>query len=156
MATQYTAGLTAGQILTAATMNSIGAAWETYTPTWTSITLGNATQDFRYCRINKLVVVQGQLTFGSTTVMTAATPTFTFPFTASRASVLKVGDANLYDASADVGYLGVVLSISTTAGYLYCYNSSVNYLTTAAIQPTVPYTWAVSDRIAVNVVYEAA
>ena len=32
MATQWTAGTTAGQILTAATLNTIGAAWETWTP----------------------------------------------------------------------------------------------------------------------------
>jgi len=36
MATQYTAGLTAGQVLTAATMNQIGAAWETWTPALTA------------------------------------------------------------------------------------------------------------------------
>lgn len=60
MATQYTAGLSAGQILTAATMNSIGAAWETYTPTVTPqtgtiTTLGN--RYGKYVRINKLVCV---------------------------------------------------------------------------------------------------
>lgn len=60
MATQYTAGLTAGQVLTAATMNSIGAAWETYTPTVTPqsgtiTTMGN--RFGKYVRINKLVCV---------------------------------------------------------------------------------------------------
>lgn len=34
MATQWTAGTTSGQVLTAATLNTIGAAWETWTPTF--------------------------------------------------------------------------------------------------------------------------
>lgn len=156
MATQYTAGLTTGQVLTAATMNSIGAAWEAYTPTWTNITVGNGTQDFRYCRINKMVLVQGSLTFGSTTSVTAATPRLSLPFTASRSGTLPIGQANLFDFSADVGFLGFILSIDTTNAYLYCWNSAGTYLTTAAITSTVPYTWATSDAIRVNFSYEAA
>ena len=60
MATQYTAGLTTGQVLTAATMNSIGAAWENYTPvikqgtTTISATINYA----KYMRLNKSVFVQ--------------------------------------------------------------------------------------------------
>lgn len=60
MATQYTAGLTAGQILTAATMNSIGAAWESYTPTIKGgATTVTATITYaKYVQINKFVYVQ--------------------------------------------------------------------------------------------------
>jgi len=56
MATQYTAGLSAGQILTAATMNSIGAVWETYTPTYTATsgTLTTVTTNAaRWARLQK-------------------------------------------------------------------------------------------------------
>ena len=35
MATQWTAGTVSGQVLTAATLNTIGAAWVDYTPTLT-------------------------------------------------------------------------------------------------------------------------
>ena len=38
MATQWTAGTTAGQVLTAATLNTIGAATQSYTPAWTGST----------------------------------------------------------------------------------------------------------------------
>lgn len=60
MATQWTAGLTAGQVLNASTLNTIGAAWETYTPTVTPqsgtiTTMGN--RFGKYVRINKLVIV---------------------------------------------------------------------------------------------------
>ena len=84
MATQYTAGLTTGQVLTAATMNSIGAAWETWTPTISAqagtITSGTTTQA-RYARIQKLVFVQFNYTI--TTVGTAVNSNlqFTLPIT---------------------------------------------------------------------------
>ena len=70
MATQYTAGLSAGQVLTAATMNSIGAAYETWTPTLTASTtnptLGTgSSQTGRYGRVNKSVYGQGQISFGT-------------------------------------------------------------------------------------------
>jgi hypothetical protein len=58
MATQYTGGLVTGQVLTAATMNSIGAAWEVWTPTVTAgtgtiTTVGTVT--CRYAQIQKVV-----------------------------------------------------------------------------------------------------
>lgn len=60
MATQWTANVSAGQILTAAKLQEIGAAWETYTPavfaqSGTITTLG--TRLGKYTRINKLVLV---------------------------------------------------------------------------------------------------
>lgn len=156
MATQYTAGLTAGQILTAATMNSIGAAWETYTPTWTGLTVGNGTNDFKYCRINKTIIAQGQFTFGSTTTLTGAPLYFTLPFTAARGLGLPVGRAYFDDNSAGSGNDGQILSISTTLAYFYCWNVGGTYSALANVSATVPFTWAVNDSIKMNIIYEAA
>ena len=61
MATQYTGGTVAGQILTAATMNSIGAAWEPWTPTITATvgTFTSTTVTFaRYSQVQKLITCQ--------------------------------------------------------------------------------------------------
>lgn len=65
MATQWTANVSTGQVLTAAKLQEIGAAWETYTPTviaqsGTITTLGN--RFGKYSRINKLVVVMFDVT----------------------------------------------------------------------------------------------
>ena len=58
MATQYTGGQVAGGVLTAATMNSIGAAWVDYTPTLTQgVTVTKTIQSAKYCQIQKLVIV---------------------------------------------------------------------------------------------------
>lgn len=68
MATQYTAGLSAGQVLTAGTMNSIGAAWESWTPTVTSETgtLTTTTVNVaKYCRINKLFIGEIDITINN-------------------------------------------------------------------------------------------
>lgn len=72
MATQYTAGLSAGQILTAATMNQIGAATETFTPTIMgnvsgTVGIGNGTLTGNYFRFQKFVVVNYNLVWGSST-----------------------------------------------------------------------------------------
>jgi len=68
MATQWTAGTTSGQVLTAATLNTIGAATETFTPTIVgngggSVTINNGTLTGNYFRIQKLVIVSYVLTW---------------------------------------------------------------------------------------------
>lgn len=83
MATQYTGGTVAGQILTAATMNSIGAAWDTWTPTITA-TVGSFTTTTvtfaRYSQVQKLITCQFKVnivvvgTASGLLVMTLPTP----------------------------------------------------------------------------------
>jgi len=68
-----------GEVDTAAFLNAelrdamigIQAAYSTYTPTWTGITVGNGTQAARYMQVGKNVHAYGRLTFGSTTTVTA-------------------------------------------------------------------------------------
>ncbi len=68
MATQWTAGTTSGQVLTAATLNTIGAAWESYTPTVKggATTLTGTINYARYCQIQKTVIVQVSFTATNT------------------------------------------------------------------------------------------
>jgi hypothetical protein len=73
MATQWTAGTTAGQILTAATLNTIGAASVSYTPTLTQgVTVSKTIQVARYWQFNKMIV--GQVALGITSSGTAGQP----------------------------------------------------------------------------------
>lgn len=129
MATQYTGGLVAGQILTAATMNSIGADWETWVPTVTSsggtlttVTINSA----RYGRIQKIVVAQidFSITVGGTGF---GTPIFTLPITAK---AMGVGGAfGSYREIASTGLIGVAAYKTTTSGELFRYDN-VNHINT--------------------------
>ena len=116
MATQWTAGTTPGQVLTAATLNTIGAAWETYTPTITPnsgtiTTMG--TRLGKYTRINKLVIVNFDFTI--TTNGTGGTwLNVTKPITSVTPLGSNTGILGMAYETAVTGYLGVVRDSSTT------------------------------------------
>lgn len=60
---------TAGQVLTAAQLNSIGE-WTSFTPSWNNVTIGNATESWYYAVVNDIVFVEGQTVLGSTSTIT--------------------------------------------------------------------------------------
>jgi len=155
MATQWTAGTTSGQVLTAATLNTIGAAWETYTPALTASTtnptLGTGSSvSGRYGQVNKIVCGQGQISFGTSGV--AAGNGFYFvslPITA-QSSGKVIGQFQFYDSSSGAVYLGTVISDTTTRGIMY-YGAPSTVVTNAA-----PFVWAANDFIRYTFQYEAA
>lgn len=130
MATQYTAGLTAGQVLSAATMNSIGAAWETYTPTVTSqsgtiTTMGN--RFGKYVRINKLVCVIFDVTI--TTNGTGGTwLNVTKPITSVGTLGGNTGLLGMAYETAVTGWLGAIRDSSTTAVLVLGTGGSPGYI----------------------------
>ena len=153
MATQYTAGLTAGDILTAATMNSIGASMETWTPTLFSGT-GQATTSKAngfYFRINKIAFVMVQLvasgTGGAGAVEIRGIPAAITPKrtgTLNNANQADIGNGQYFDAGT-AAYLGAAYCFSTTAIRMYLSSSVDLSLTIAA-----------GDAMQVNMVYEIA
>jgi hypothetical protein len=157
MATQYTAGLTVGQVLTAATMNSIGATWESYTPTFVNITVGNGVLVARYSRINKNVNVVFKLTCGSTTVIGGGGGiSMSLPVTATTTAYALgahlIGTASSFDQSAGTNYqTWVRIDSSTTVAFGYM--TSFRY---QEIFGTGPMTWAVNDVLSGTFSYEAA
>lgn len=158
MATQYTDGLSGGEVLTAATMNSIGAASETFTPTWTSSgtqpAIGNGTLTGRYFRINKLVFVQVLVTMGSTTTYGTGEYRFATPLTA-RAGLygyMSNGIARVYDSSANATFYGQSTFQAGRTGDVV----GLITATTAYIGQTTPMTFAANDEIQLIYWYEAA
>lgn len=158
MATQYTAGLSAGQVLTAATMNQIGAVWETWTPVLTASTtnptLGTgSTATGRYGRVNKTVFGNLNITFGTAGVNQGSGFYFvTVPIT-TQASGTTIGHGYVFDASASLVRHVVALMDNTTRMGLWIDNS-----TNFAISATNPFAggFAASDQIRVVFEYEAA
>jgi hypothetical protein len=74
MATQWTAqGITSGAVLPAATLQSIGAASVSYTPTLTQgVTVSKTISVARYWQFNKMII--GQVALGITSSGTAGQP----------------------------------------------------------------------------------
>ena len=154
MATQYTAGITQGQVWTAAIANQIGAVWEEYTPAWTgSVTnpaIGNGTIAGRYARLQKIIIAQGIIIVGSTTTFGAGGYRISVPITARADAFLPSIGMGL-DASA--GYAGY------SGGGIWVTNTTLEFRIGDNITvwaPTVPFTFANADQFRWTAIYEAA
>jgi hypothetical protein len=130
-------------------------AWTSFTPTWTNLTIGNGTNNFKYKQIGKTVFVKGTFTFGSTSTMSTG-PTFTLPVTASGTTPNINGILSLGDNSAANSYGGYTRPGSTTTIDVRYHNVSGTLISiTGSITSTAPFTWAVNDVIQVYFYYEA-
>jgi hypothetical protein len=134
---------TAGNVLTAAQMNSIGET-VSYTPTLTNITQGNGTLSARYVLINNFVHYEGKFTFGSTSAITG-TPEIALPFVAAQS--FQVTGNVVYADSGTATYMGFPLSVGTTTAILFIQNFATAYGSEVAVSATVPFTWGVNDSI---------
>lgn len=139
---------------------SLGA-WTAYTPTWTGSTtnpvLGNGSIDAKYMRLGKLVICTIEVTMGSTTTFGSGAWFFTLPVTASSASLNPKANAIYKDASAAAYYYGHADDFDGSGkATLRVSRSDATYLTMDSVSPTIPFTWATSDVIQLQYVYEAA
>ena len=153
MATQYTAGLTTGQVLTAATMNSIGAAWETWTPQLFTGTgqANTSTATGVYAKINKIAIVHVYLNAsgaGGTGVLecrnipSAIRPKRTGGL--NNSSGAEIGSGGYLDAGTAY-YIGQVYPTSTTAFRLVVAGSTDLALTAGS-----------GDKFTFTITYEIA
>jgi len=154
MATQYTAGLSAGEVLTAATMNSIGAVWEAYTPAWTGSTtnpsVGSGFIEGRYCRLQTLIIVSGLVIPGAGWQAGSGTYRVSLPVNALSTNA-PIGYATLLDASAGyAAYFGPAIRQSATTAEFRIGNGAGLW------SPSVPITLAQSDQMRFTLIYEAA
>lgn len=156
MATQWTAGTTSGQVLTAATLNTIGAVWETWTPVLTGGTtnpnLGSTgTSIGRYAQINKIVIAQAQFTFNGTGIAAGAGVYLcSLPITAQAANP-AAGTAVAIDVSTFASTMNVVYLDSTTKALPVGTGGGG----LAASIGSGTYVWAAGDFIRFLLIYEA-
>lgn len=141
---------------------AVEAAWSSWTPTWTNLTLGNGVVSAKYRQIGKLVVCRLSLVFGTTTSVPSAPTDIIFSLPVTRAAyggtlgVAPLGSARIFDVSASASYLGIVNSNTTTTSAVRVLDASGTYGKTVAASDLIPMTWATSDEIHVNFIYEAA
>jgi len=155
MATQYTAGLSAGQVLTAATMNSIGAIPEAYTPVWTATTtnpiLNNGSISGNYFRIQNLIIGQIFLVVGSTTNVGAGFYRFTVPVNISGNNVFTATCQILDNSAGFTAYIGA--GLPTIAG-----SNSIEFRTHGAgtFTQASPIPFGNGDQLRVQFMYQVA
>jgi len=144
---------TAGAVLTAAQLNSIGES-TSYTPTSSNgITTGNGTFWGMYQQVHNIVTFYATFTLGSTSAI-GTFIRFSAPVTASNAHELAAGTkASFYDTSANVFYPIWGRTYSTSETYLYSVDTSGSY---AAASANWPVTAANTDVLYVKGTYRVA
>jgi hypothetical protein len=148
MATQYTAGITQGQVWTAAIANQIGAASESYTPTVSNLPTSAVVG--RYIRIQNLITV-----YASATASGAATGTISISLPTSTDANIRnswnavTGVALAYDLSANAWQFGVIQPGTSSVAF--------SFLPTPAFYAAaVPFVWANGDVLTFSITYLGA
>ena len=148
MATQWTAGTTSGQVLTAATLNTIGAAWVDYTPTLTQGVAVTKTISYaKYCQIQKTVIVSIFLT--ATSAGTAGQFVLVGLPIAPKSGATQLGTGFIYDASTNALYI-VSPNFSTGTIFDMFYQTGNGF----GVSPAI--TLANTDQLRFNLTYEVA
>ena len=151
MATQYNAGLTTGQVLTAATMNSIGAAWENFNPTITQGVTPTKTLNCRYARIQKIVHYEGLFQF-STAGTGGSIIRSSLPVSATGVlgTFASHGSGIFYDASVNRTY-SLICTVVNSTDLQFWYDAQANFF---GANPLI--TIANGDWLSFSLTYEAA
>jgi len=169
MAWQDPDSYTAGQVLTAASLNkisgnldAIGDAWTSYTPALTNLTLGTGgTVNGYYVQAGKFVWVDIVAVLGSSGFSVSNNPEFGLPNSTTFAAhyttnVSTVGSALVVDQVALSRYQGYVRVQSSSAVAVGLANVSGAYVATSGVTSTVPFTWGAADEFHLHFWYESA
>ncbi len=151
-----TANITDAAVTPAKLVAGTGAswAWQSWTPTWTNFTVGNASTSYKYTQIGKTVFFEVAVTMGNTSSM-GTTPTFTLPVTAAAnyntSSI--IGSMYMFIAAS---FIGKVFFGSATTAIMYVENTASTYNTIVSITAAVPAAWGTNSNFFLTGFYEAA
>ena len=147
---------TTGQVLTAAQMNSMNEA-VSFTPTISSLTIGNGTRTGTYFIQNKVLYFEVTITFGSTTTI-GVTPDLTLPFAVVGFTQFNsiLNTTEFFDSSATSFVFGNLLLIASTTIRLVVQTASGSYVGITDVGALTPWSWATGDRIIVRGQYQIA
>jgi hypothetical protein len=123
-------------------------AWQSYTPTWTNLTVGNGTVVTKYVRIGSMVTYTGKITIGSTTSI-GGFVSVALPVTAQD-SFLN-GSARYVDDGTR-NYVGAVSISAGGTALAFTHSESGGF---GSWNATNPFTIATDDVISWNITYEA-
>lgn len=158
----FGAGLVDADISASAAIaaTKLAVPYTSYTPTWaatgTAPSFGNSVVTTRWAQVGKLVHFYGRIVFGSSASFGTGAFVFTLPvFSALVPGVLRgFGTVDMLDSSSNARVLCIAETTTTSTFYIVY---SATYLGAGAlVGQLAPWTWAVSDEISFNLVYEAA
>ncbi len=153
-----TASITDAAVTPAKLVAGTGAswAWQSWTPTLTSLTLGNGTVTAKYIQTGKTVFFQFRFVLGSTSAV-GTSPTISLPVTSTSDYGANdvIGEGHLL--SAGTHYSSACLWTSTTVMRPVAQDSSGTYLVSVTtLTATVPNTWTTGDFLQLTGTYQAA
>lgn len=132
-----------------------GSDWamQTWSPTYSNITVGNGTVNAGYIQMGKLVFWRWSLVLGSTSAI-GANPTINLPITMKSilGNNIRQLAGILNDASA--GDWNAISSYATASTIRIDYDDGTGG--TNQVSATAPFTWVTTDRIDLMGWYEAA
>lgn len=149
MATQWTAGTVSGQVLTAGTLNTIGAIWEDYIPTLTQgVAVTKTTIYARWARLQKIAMVEIFLNCTSTGTA-GGIVTVGLPLNARQNGAI-LGSGLVYDSSANFMYNILPVSEPTLNVFAMFYQTGNSFGFSPAITLTT------NDQLRFKLIYEVA
>lgn len=138
---------------------SMLSAWQSYTPTFSNLTIGNGTLVAKYNQIGKNISVRVSIVFGSGSSISGGV-SFGLPVTAATyagsGGLTLLGSGLLYDQSAARPYGCTIGMLTTTTGEIRTLAADQPYLYSFPLSSTVPMTWTSLDEISFSFSYEAA
>jgi hypothetical protein len=126
------------------------SAWISYTPTFSSFTLGNGTVVARYNIVGKTMFIRFALTLGSTSSVTGGIG-FSLPsgFVTNFTNQSPVGEG--YATISGVNYFVAPVVQSATSLTAFTMIASTSFLTAGDMSATAPATWVNGSKLDMNV-----
>lgn len=128
--------------------------WTAYVPVWTGASvnpaIGDGTIVGAYHQVGKLVKARIAINMGSTTTYGTGAWSITLPFTADATAGYVVGSALMSDTGGTGFHVGVATIATTATISLLAHGAS------AAAAPAVPFAWAATDVLIVDVEFVKA
>jgi hypothetical protein len=133
-----------------------GFTFQTWSPSYTNLTIGNGTVTSRYGTSGKFTFFEWTLTFGSTTSISGS-PEITLPTTPKNTGYsMWQGNIGYLDAGTNIYFGHINIAPATSKIILYVDRANQTHLEYAGLDATTPFTWTTNDRISVSGQYEEA
>jgi len=122
-----------------------------YTPTFSNLSIGNGTIFASYAKVGPIIVDEITIIFGSTTTLSGNLTISGMQPAQYKGTQMQVGNVVFVDVGGSF-YYGLAQQESSTSIAIYAQNTSSTFMTSSSLSATVPFTWAVNDRITIRTV----